>query len=639
VAPNFKIIISATDSATQRLEAINKKLAEARAPAERLTKQLSTFARLSGVQAVGQGFERMARGAYSAFQSVARIVAPLSAIAGAASVAGMYKLVEAWGQWGSQLGFTAARIGVSASQLQAFEGAARLAGGAAGSMTTGMENLAGAMYEAISGRAPQTVALFNQLGVAFQDAGRHALNTGDVMKNVANSIQKMNGNVQAQLYVLRSLGFSADLLPLFQRGSKGIDELNAKMAFFGVTTQAGVDAANRMRIAQTDLDLAVQGLGNSLSEKLAPIIGPLLEQMANWIALNRGWLSTQIADKVKELGDYLKAINWRAIGDDLKWFVDHARLLVEIGLGAWAFQTAAAMAPLALAMTAISAPVWAAAAALTGLAAAYVALRNASAPYDAALAEKNALQATVNALPPGKRAQFDALQEKHHGALMAPHDTGYPGATTAHLMRPHTSANTSLSATRRAFLDTLAGPESGGRYNVKNGGSLFSGFGRFPEGVASGGTSTAAGRYQFTSGTWKEEAKKLGLKDFSPANQDTAAWDLASSVFRTRTGRDLEGALKPGADNSVVASALNKIWPSLPGGSQSHETEGAFDSSLAQHYGQLADGQPGQAGAAGKVHVVIEAAPGTSVNSARATGNVSMPKVVGPAVGVAGAAG
>ena len=142
-------------------------------------------------------------------------------------------------------------------------------------------------------------------------------------------------------------------------------------------------------------------------------------------------------------------------------------------------------------------------------------------------------------------------------------------------------ADGSLKDEQQRFLQGLSAPESGGAYDIKNGGSRFTDYSRFPEGIGAGGTSSAAGRYQFTSDTWREQAKKLGLTDFTPANQDRAAWDLASTEYRNRSGRDLASDLKTGGYEADIAKALKGRWPSLPGGSQSNQSLGQFQNNLA----------------------------------------------------------
>lgn len=75
----------------------------------------------------------------------------------------------------------------------------------------------------------------------------------------------------------------------------------------------------------------------------------------------------------------------------------------------------------------------------------------------------------------------------------------------------------------KAFLDTLANVESGGKYNVSVGGATFSDMSKHPEMYNPAAGSDAAGRYQFISTTYKPIAQKLGLKDFSARSQDLAA--------------------------------------------------------------------------------------------------------------------
>ncbi|WP_152044493.1 glycoside hydrolase family 24 protein [Aureimonas psammosilenae] len=144
-----------------------------------------------------------------------------------------------------------------------------------------------------------------------------------------------------------------------------------------------------------------------------------------------------------------------------------------------------------------------------------------------------------------------------------------------------------LQPFQTAFLDTLAGPESAGAYNVKYGGDTFSDFSDHPRqdipiqsGPNLGKTSSAAGRYQFLGSTWDDEAKKLGLSDFSPANQDRAAWSLASDTYRKKTGNDLSVVLQSGDPDAIagVGPALKDVWTSLPGGIEQGTNTDAFTS-------------------------------------------------------------
>lgn len=145
----------------------------------------------------------------------------------------------------------------------------------------------------------------------------------------------------------------------------------------------------------------------------------------------------------------------------------------------------------------------------------------------------------------------------------------------------------------RALLDAIAlaeGTSGPNGYRTMFGGGTFdtSNGWKHPDTVIRGGkyNSAAAGRYQFMPNTWNMAAKALGLKDFSPVNQDKAALWLAKRRGVTDAMLSKEGM------SQRVSDLLAPEWASFPyspKGGQSYygqpvkklsEIQGAYNKSL-----------------------------------------------------------
>lgn len=122
-------------------------------------------------------------------------------------------------------------------------------------------------------------------------------------------------------------------------------------------------------------------------------------------------------------------------------------------------------------------------------------------------------------------------------------------------------AATDLPQEAYAFLGVTAGTESPD-YRTINGGAKFDSYADHPRQKGAGGSSTAAGRYQFVQGTWDRVAAANGFRDFSPENQDRGAWWLAQADYKTNTGRDLITDLRAG-NYSAVRQGLSSTWEGL----------------------------------------------------------------------------
>jgi muramidase (phage lysozyme) len=139
---------------------------------------------------------------------------------------------------------------------------------------------------------------------------------------------------------------------------------------------------------------------------------------------------------------------------------------------------------------------------------------------------------------------------------------------------PTTVTDETIPVQGRNLLNMIAMVESGGDYNVivGEGKSIpgapgsFESFADHPRIVGmetSAGKSTAAGRYQITATTWDFlKSKYPDLTDFSPKAQDRAAWRLAQSDYKKRTGRELLRDLETGNTN-FIAKGLENTWTGL----------------------------------------------------------------------------
>jgi len=197
--------------------------------------------------------------------------------------------------------------------------------------------------------------------------------------------------------------------------------------------------------------------------------------------------------------------------------------------------------------------------------------------------------------PASKRLQEVAVHDSPHPREDNITRDRAPETATLNSPEPrHDSRLDSIGPERRvkAFLDTIAAAEgtaSPDGYRIQYTGTKFASFSDHPREMRCGRRyrkklcSDAAGRYQFLSTTWDRFAKKFGVRDFSPENQDWMAIELIRE----------KGALED-IEAGRLESAVRKlayIWPSFRryGGS----VESSMPTLEAMYQQNLGNDRPG----------------------------------------------
>ena len=343
MAGGYSITITAVDKATttvdainKRFEQMNKRIALARAPFDQMEQSFSKFTKVTGLARIATGFSDVAKQGTEAFRSMLRVVEPLAAITGAASVAGLYRLASAWAQFGTQLGQQATRAGLSADKLLALQGAARLAGVDAGTLTTGITTLNDNLRNAAFGAAPGFIQALQAIGIKYDDIRNKS--PDDALKIIADKLAKVENPADRAAYRLALFGGAADGLdPLLRKGSKGITDLTDDAARLGRQLgDDGVSRANAFNAAQGRLEIATKGVASALGDKLGVALTPLLNQFATWLGTSPAVTAglNAAGEAAQHFAAWLSSVDWKAVGEGIAT-IWHNVDAVATALGGW----------------------------------------------------------------------------------------------------------------------------------------------------------------------------------------------------------------------------------------------------------------------------------------------------------------
>lgn len=328
-----KVTISAVDRASSVVDRINGRLDRMRAPVDRLRSSFNRFANLSGLSALHNGMVRVGRSTLGVFRTVGQIVPVLGSITGAASIAGVYRLSQAWAAVGTRLGTAAQAMGMGSKRLQAMRGAAELAGGSGDAMNDALQQLSMTRWEAAKGFAPEAAAQFQALGVSLQEL--QTIAPDKMFERIANKIRGIRDPAARAIAAFQIFGGAAQgLLPVLQESEEQYQADIRLANKYGASTERNVESAKQFQRSFKVLGLAAEGFRDDIADALSPALGDLNGFFSDLINSNRQWIAQDIGEYARRFAQWMRNGGWNIIKSDIHAVYDEISHLID-KMGGW----------------------------------------------------------------------------------------------------------------------------------------------------------------------------------------------------------------------------------------------------------------------------------------------------------------
>ncbi len=326
MANKFDITISATDKATATVKKVNDAMGKITRPFEEAHKSFKQFDAALADNPIAKSLGHISKASLGATRAIGRIAAPIAAITGIGSIAGITMLADRWAKFGRATTYAAQGIGISTTKLQQYQGMATLAGLSTESMVSGLGALGTTMEDARWGRNQGALMMLNRLGIGLKKTKDGAFDVNAEFIAVAKVMtsSKLKNNPWAQQLVASELGMTS-LLPLLRQGEEGLKRYQAQQDKYGYKSspldiQHATEFANSLSI----MKIASEGLGQSIMDKAMPALKPFIDDLSSWISKNRKLISDDVSGWVKTIADAIGKVDWKKAGDGMTAFFTNA---------------------------------------------------------------------------------------------------------------------------------------------------------------------------------------------------------------------------------------------------------------------------------------------------------------------------
>jgi len=317
-------IVAEDDAALRVVKRFHQRVQQLTAPLRRMQAYTAKLAHYSGMERLAKYTGKLAGAAKASAQHLAAMAAPLTAIVGGGTIAGLVTLTNTWARLNFYVERSARSAGLSTDNFQALRGVVTALGGNAEEVGASFQGFADILEGALFGRNPEALVLMNRIGLSVRRTKDGAIDTAAAFRQLSGVISHI-ASPEVQRLVARQFGLES-MLPVLRKGPAAIDAYERKVRELGgVQSQAQLQAADKLGLALNYLKIAAGGVQNEVASKLAPGFTAFVEHLTTWLSGNRG----RIGEFFKNIGDWLARIDFNKVAEGASRFLDKLGKIVD----------------------------------------------------------------------------------------------------------------------------------------------------------------------------------------------------------------------------------------------------------------------------------------------------------------------
>lgn len=207
------------------------------------------------------------------------------------------------------------KTGVSVEELQRLNYVAEQSNVGTDALATSFRFLNRSIADASSTMDGEAAEAFAGLGINVKDANGQLKSTSDIFFELSDAFSKSEDGPNKVTTAVKLLGRAgSELIPILNQGSTAIQKQGDRFARFGnLMSKDRLKAIADFNDRVKDIQVAFAGLGSIVAEAVIPVLQPLTERFAQFVASNKELIQTNVSQFIGTITEGMAKLWPRAV--------------------------------------------------------------------------------------------------------------------------------------------------------------------------------------------------------------------------------------------------------------------------------------------------------------------------------------